>query len=200
MGRTLLLICDVQASFGGIIHGYEHLVYTTNKFLRFAKLLDIPAVATTQYSKGALGPLDPSIDVSSLGELYLGAHDKTKFGMLIPEVTAHISDDTERVVLLGMESHICILQTVLALHEHYPKLIIHVLADAISSVNRFEVPIALQQMRSCGPRVRITTSESLAFELMGDAKHPRFKEFAKIVKEEKDRTKEAGDVLVAGRL
>ncbi|EEB86744.1 hypothetical protein MPER_16184, partial [Moniliophthora perniciosa FA553] len=51
----------------------------------------------------ALGPLDPAIDTASLGDLYLGAHDKTLFGMLIPEIIAHITDSTERVILLGME-------------------------------------------------------------------------------------------------
>ncbi|ESK93565.1 isochorismatase domain-containing protein [Moniliophthora roreri MCA 2997] len=194
---TLLLICDVQKSFGQVIGGYQHLVFTTNKFIKFAKLLDIPVIATTQYAK-ALGPLDPAIDTASLGDLYLGIHDKTLFGMLIPEVIAHITDSTEKVILLGIEAHICVLQTVRDLSTRFPRLKIYVLADAVSSVNRFEVSVALQQMRGYG--AIITTSESLAFELIGDAKHPKFKEFSKIVKEEKDRTQAAGDALVAGRL
>jgi hypothetical protein len=45
----------------------------------------------------------------------------------------------------------------------------------------------------------ITSSESLAFELMGDAALPNFKEFAKFIKEEKERTRTAGEILVSGR-
>lgn len=69
--------------------------------------------------------------------------------------------------------------------------------DGISSCNSFEIGIASARLRQAG--AIITSSESLAFELMGDAGLPNFKEFSKLIKEEKERTKTAGEILVLGR-
>ena len=72
---------------------------------------------------------------------------------------------------------------------------VHVVADGISSCIAFEVPIAVQRMRQEG--AIIGTSESIAFQLVGDASSPRFKAFSKLVKEGKESTKQAGGVLLS---
>jgi hypothetical protein len=73
----------------------------------------------------------------------------------------------------------------------------YIIADGISSINRFEVPIALDRLRQEGAWV--TTSESLTFQLIGSAGHPQFKIFSQFVKEQKDTTAEAGEVLLQGK-
>ena len=72
---------------------------------------------------------------------------------------------------------------------------VYVIADGVSSCNQFEVSIALARMRKEG--AIITTSESIAFQLVNDASIPEFKAFSKMIKEEKERTKRAGEALLA---
>jgi len=88
------------------------------------------------------------------------------------------------VVLFGIESHICVLQTALdLLRSDYS---VHVLADGISSCNKGERGIAISTMQQAGARV--TTSESVLYQLMEDANDPRFKQFVTLIKEEKAQT------------
>lgn len=72
---------------------------------------------------------------------------------------------------------------------------VYVIADGISSCNHFEVPIALARMQHEG--ATITTSESIAFQLVKDAAIPEFKAFARMIKEEKETTKQGGEALLA---
>ncbi|KAJ6510189.1 Isochorismatase-like protein [Mycena vitilis] len=192
---TLFFLCDLQERFRAHIHGFENVVASTNKVLKIAKLLGCEVVVTTQKSK-VLGPTDPAVNLKSLGALQIGIYDKTLFSMLTTEVLEFLSTrpGIRSVVLMGIESHICILQTALALLGHPAKYTTYVLADAVSSVNLAEVPLALAQMRAAGAFV--TTSESIGFQLIRDASSPDFKAFSAIIKEEKDATAKAVDVLL----
>ncbi|THU83920.1 Isochorismatase hydrolase [Dendrothele bispora CBS 962.96] len=187
------LICDLQVKFRPAIHGFDHVVATTSKMLRFAKLMEYNVIVTTQNIK-ALGPVDPSLDIDSLGALCLGTIDKTLFSMLTEEVTDRIGPNPSAFVIMGIESHICVLQTTMDLRKRYPDSTVYVLADGVSSCNPHEVPIAFERLRLLGAVV--TTSESLAFQFVGDASHPKFREFARLVKEEKEQTRLAGQFLI----
>lgn len=107
-----------------------------------------------------------------------------------------------------LQSHVCVLQTVLDLLGRYN---VYVLADGVSSANKEEVPIALAEMRQAG--ARITTSDGLAFRLMGnhhflflanhvltprlaDASGPKFKAFSGVIKEELNHTRGAVTKLI----
>lgn len=93
------------------------------------------------------------------------------------------------------QSHVCVLQTVLSILSsgvHIP----YIIADGVSSCNSFEIPIALDRMRTEG--ARISTSESVAFQLMADASLPVFKAFSRLIKEEKDSTRRVGQALLQG--
>ncbi|KAK3062410.1 hypothetical protein LTR53_019381, partial [Teratosphaeriaceae sp. CCFEE 6253] len=83
------------------------------------------------------------------------------------------------VVVVGIESHICVTQTTLDLLKAGHK--VYVLADGVSSCNPQEVPIALARLRAEGAVV--TTSESWLYECMGDAGIGEFKGMAGVVKE-----------------
>jgi hypothetical protein len=159
----------------------------------------------------ALGPIDPDIDLSVLGTLFLGTCDKTLFSMVVPEVEHLLATQSNitSVVIFGIEvwvknhqtqsfdgfnpqSHICVLQTALSLAEHTYK--VHVVADGVSSCNSFEVPFAFERLRTEG--VLVETSESIAFQLMRDASLSTFKAFSQLIKEEKQGTKETGEILL----
>ncbi|KIM45924.1 hypothetical protein M413DRAFT_23734 [Hebeloma cylindrosporum] len=195
--HTLFLLCDVQTKFRSAIYGYEHVIATSNKMVKLAKLLEIPVVCTTQNTR-ALGPTDPAIDLDSLAPLLLGTFDKTLFSMITQDVKSILdSRPFTSVVIFGIESHVCVLQTVLSLLA-LGKYSVHVVADGVSSCNSFEIPIALDRMRTEG--AIIGTSESIAFQLMGDAGLNSFKPFSKFIKEVKESTKRAGETLLQGQV
>lgn len=194
--NTLFFLCDIQTAFRPAIHAYDQVIATSNKLVKLAKILNIGVVATTQKAR-ALGPIDPAIDLSSLGDLLIANYDKTLFSMVTADVKAILDarPSINSVVLFGIESHVCVLQTALSLLD-LQRYTVHIVADGVSSCNAFEVPIAIQSMRQAG--ALIGTSESIAFQLVGDAAIPQFKTFSKLIKDNKEGTRRAGEVLLAG--
>ncbi|KAJ7228998.1 Isochorismatase-like protein [Mycena pura] len=192
---TLFLLCDLQARFRPAIFGFEHVVASTNKMLKICKILGCEVVVTTQKAQ-VLGATDPAVDLKSLGALHVATCDKTLFSMLTSDVEDILiaRPTVSSIVLMGIESHICILQTALALISHRNNYTTYVLADAVSSCNPAETPIALAQMRAAG--VIVTTTESLAYQLVRDAGAPEFKAFSSAVREEKDATAKAVEALL----
>lgn len=202
-----IFVCDLQDKFRPAIFEFEKILLTTKKVLSAAKIFNIPVYVTTQNAARLGGPV-PEL-VQPLAELGATVIDKSRFSMWVPELAQHFasryqgappttattaaaSADAEglappecRVVLVGVESHICVTQTALDLlaagHDVY------VLADGVSSCNPQEVPLALARLRAEGATV--TTSEGWLYETMGDAAIPEFKEVAKLVKDTTADTK-----------
>ncbi|KAH9950090.1 Isochorismatase hydrolase [Amylocystis lapponica] len=191
-GQTVFFLCDIQTRFKPAIYAFDEVVATACKMLKLAKVLGIPVIVTEQNPR-ALGPTAPELDVASLGSLHLGTIAKSCFTMLTPEVKAILkAQNLKSVVIFGIESHVCVLQTSLdLLQAGYD---VHVIADGVSSCNREEVPHALARMRQAG--VQITTSESMGFQLQTDSARPNFKQFSAIIKEEKEQTTRTLGVLL----
>ncbi|OTA99174.1 hypothetical protein M426DRAFT_325370 [Hypoxylon sp. CI-4A] len=191
--RPSIFVCDMQEKFRNAIWSFDKIILTAAKVLRAAQILKIPVYVTTQ-SAAKLGGT-----VSELQELTSDAisADKTAFSMLrVPEIEAHYPSiaantsqkdvvETAEVVIVGIESHICVTQTTLDLLARGHK--VYVLADGVSSCNREEIPVALARLRAAGAVV--TTSESWLYETMGDAAIPEFRDIAKLVKETSADTK-----------
>ena len=114
--------------------------------------------------------------------------------MWIPQIAQHFSSTAPaEIVIVGIESHICVTQTTLDLLANGHK--VYVLADGVSSCNRQEIPIALARLREAGAVV--TTSESFLYECMGDASIPEFRSIAALVKETSSGTKETLSTLLS---
>jgi isochorismate hydrolase len=108
--------------------------------------------------------------------------------MVMPEIQGQLPQlQPLDAILVGIETHICITQTTLDLlglgHRVY------ILADGVSSVNSEERGVALARLRDAGAIV--TTSESIIFEILQDAKNDGFKAVNTLVKETKEDTKAA---------
>jgi len=197
---TLFFLCDIQAIFRSSIPNFDHVVFTTNKLLKLANIIGCEVVSTTQVAK-SLGPLDPAIDLETLGPSHLGPFDKTSFSMITPKVESILLSRpaVRNIVLFGIEAHICVLQTAISLlhpsfrSEPYTP---YIMADGIASHDSFQVPIALRRLQQEG--AFIATSESISFQLIGDSTHPQFKTFNKMVKETKEGTTQAGEALILG--
>ena len=168
------------------------------KLTKAAKILNMPVYTTTQ-NAARLGSTVPEI-TSVLPDAYKTEIDKTAFSMMVPELTAALTKQSSSppsesgkphtpvsVILVGIETHICVTQTALDLLSMGHK--VYVVADGVSSCNAGERPIALSRLAREG--CVVTSSESLLFELLGDAKSKDFKAISGIVKETKDDTKAA---------
>lgn len=119
---------------------------------------------------------------------------KTRFSMVLPDSTPEWlrTANVKSVIIVGIESHVCVLQTALDLLEQ--GIDVHIAADGVSSCNAGERSIAFSRMASAG--AQISTSESLLFQLLQDASHPNFKAISNLIKEEKQNTKEATEALL----
>ena len=184
-------ICDLQDKFRNAIHEFPKVITTTQKLLRASQILSIPVFATTQL-RGKLGETcaELNLDNGSENEVKTHAHvDKTRFSMFVPELRKAfdaLGPEKREVVIVGIESHICVTQTALDLLAQGHK--VYVLADGVSSCNPQEVPIALARLRAEG--VVVTTSESFLYECMGDAGIGEFRDMSRLVKEFGAETKE----------
>jgi len=163
----------MQEKFRKTIQYYPHILNVSNRMLKAAQALELPVVVTEQYPKG-LGPTVPELDVSRCP-----IFPKTQFSMMIPEVENHLKTlpNVKSVILCGIESQACVLQTVLDLVERNYE--VHVVADAVSSRSMVDRMFSLQRMKDAG--AFITTSESLMLMLCRDASHPKFKEIQKLI-------------------
>ncbi|CEG78478.1 hypothetical protein RMATCC62417_13080 [Rhizopus microsporus] len=178
---TSLFVCDIQERFKGLIWQYPSVISVAGKMIKASKLLDMPVVVTEQYPK-AFGKTVSELDISDAAICL----EKTKFSMYVPKVADFLKENnTKSVILLGIESHVCVLQTALELLEN--NYDVHVLADGVSSQNYPEIDIAIARMRSAG--ATITTSESILFQLLQDAKHDKFKSISALIKEYMEATK-----------
>ncbi|KAJ3151108.1 Isochorismatase domain-containing protein 1 [Geranomyces variabilis] len=189
---TAFLCCDMQERFRAHIWNYPHIITTAQKMLDASALLSVPFIVCEQ-NPTALGHTVSEIDTTRATTVIA----KTKFSMLVPEVLAQLQSklspyEDRAAVLFGIESHVCVLQTALDLIDNGFRVV--VLADGVSSMNRGEVQIALARLTAAGATV--ATSESILFQLLGDASDARFKEFAKLTKKYQPATNAALDALV----
>eukprot|EP00126_Sphaerothecum_destruens_P002650 Sdes_comp16085_c0_seq1m5289 len=175
VNSSRVLLCDMQEKFVPIISHYPAIAKVCDRIMKVAGILQIPRLVTEHYPKG-LGRTDSSISTEGSAKF-----EKTLFSMNIPEVDNLLWSDPKRrdIILCGIEAHVCIQQTAFDLLENGFQ--VHVVADAVSSRSMVDRKFALQRMRDSG--CFITTSESLIFMLLKDAKHPQFKEVIPLVKE-----------------
>lgn len=162
--------------------------------LKASQILNIPVFATTQL-KGKLGETCSELGLDAPDGIQTKVHaDKSAFSMYVPEVRKAfeaLGSEEKEVIIVGIESHICVTQTTLDLLREGHK--VYVLADGVSSCNKEEIPIALARLRAEGAVV--TTSESFLYECMGDAGISEFKAIAGLVKEYNTKTKEGLQAL-----
>lgn len=107
---------------------------------------------------------------------------KVDFSMLTQDVRDYMQStlpDVKNIVLCGMETHVCVLQTCYDLMNSGYK--IHLCVDAISSRSPVDRKVALNQLQKDG--AILTTAENVAFQLIGSKNHPHFRAISTLVKE-----------------
>jgi nicotinamidase-related amidase len=174
--KTALLIIDLQERILPVMHNFESVLQNTVKLIRGFKVLNLPIFYTEQYPKG-LGSTSKII----LDELEgYTAYQKMSFSCFGAEslFDDFLKKELSQIVVTGIESHVCVQQTVLDLLAN--DFQVNLAADAVSSRKIIDYEIAIQRMNKLG--AEITTSESVLFELLNVCGTPEFKEISKIVK------------------
>src|SRR4051794_40633201 len=175
VGDTSLLVIDVQDKLLAKIPAADNLVKNIAFLIDGARLLGLPVQATEQYPKG-LGSTVPEL-LKRLPE----RPDKVAFSCCaVPSVVEALHREARpKVVLCGIEAHVCVLQTALDLMAQDFRVFLAV--DAIGSRSRLDTDIALRRLEAAG--AVLTTSECVAFECTGAASHPAFKNISALVQE-----------------
>ncbi|KAL1964990.1 hypothetical protein VTN77DRAFT_6190 [Rasamsonia byssochlamydoides] len=192
-----LFICDIQEKFRGVIYEFPKLVSTSQKLLKASTQLNIPVYVSTQ-NRARLGETAAELQPFLSGPHVRADIEKTLFSMITPDIRAKLPETVSTnstggesspldAILVGLETHICITQTTLDLLALGHR--VYIIADGVSSINPEERLIALARLRDAG--AIITTSESVIFEILGDAKHEGFKAINGLIKETKEETKAA---------
>jgi hypothetical protein len=164
----VLLVLDVQGTLFRTMLNRNAALAASLKMIEFAGRIGIPVLVTEQYPKG-LGPSLPQI-LSAAGAAEV--IPKTSFSCFGEEAFAARLRATGRktVMIVGMEAHICVMQTVLdGLREGYR---MYLAADAVSAFSEFDRRLAFERMRAAG--AIIGTVETAMFELLRAAKTDDF--------------------------
>jgi nicotinamidase-related amidase len=173
---TAVLVIDIQEKLIPHIRDRHRLVWNVRRLLDAARILGIPVAATEQYPRG-LGATIPEI-AAGLGEI------PSKLTFSCGECAGLFQPwaDTGRskVLVVGIEAHVCVLQTVMdLLHEGFR---VYVAVDAVGSRFELDYQTALRRIEMAGGV--LTTTEAAMFEWTEVAGSPEFKEISRLAREE----------------
>ncbi len=169
---SLLVIVDMQSRLSAAMPkaNLEEVLVNSIRIVEAASILKIPVLLTEQYPKG-LGPTETNL-ARKLPEKTL-TFDKTGFSCCAANGFVKVLKDYQRqqIILIGQETHVCILQTALELLDQ--DFQVFVVEDAVISRKAEHKLNAVQRMLQQG--AVITNYESVLFEWLKDASHPDFK-------------------------
>ncbi|WNG59070.1 isochorismatase family protein [Archangium gephyra] len=173
--QASLLVVDIQERLCGAMErdALDRMLNRTNAAIEGAQALELPIIVTEQYPKG-LGP------THSLVKMRLGSYsavEKIDFTACVPDVASRLGE-RKQVIIVGMETHVCVFQTVRDLAEKgFTPLLC---ADAVMSRNPEDRRVGLEMCREAG--AHIITVEAALFDLLGCAGTPEFKKVSAAVR------------------
>lgn len=172
---SLLLIIDIQERLiKAMAHG-DRVVKNTNILLETSNIMNMPVVATEQYPRGLGNTVKEISDIHKDLEVF----DKTSFTACIDGVNERFQEHgRKKIIIVGMETHVCVLQTCRdLLMRGYD---VHIARDAVTSRSQENYENALEMMREMG--AVITNTETIVFDLLKKAGTEEFKQVSKLIK------------------
>lgn len=172
-----LVIIDMQTKLIGAMQAdaMQAVIKNCGILAQASGLLNVPVIVTEQYPQG-LGETFPEI------KQHIGACKpiaKTAFSAAgVPKFSQQLHRDQSQIIVSGMESHICLLQTALDLIKANKQ--VFVVEDAIISRSASNKANAIARMRDAG--CIITNTESVVFEWIGNAQHSAFKAISALIR------------------
>jgi len=171
--EAALIVIDFQERLAKHVSGINGILKNSRKLVKACRILEVPMILTEQIKLGET--------VKEIKELIdLNPIVKSSFSCVkCPEFIRELEKiNPEKCILIGIEAHICVLQTALDLREKGHE--IHVAIDCIGSRKEIDKQTAIQRMIQRG--VIPTTHETEIYELLQTAQHPKFKQILEIVK------------------
>jgi nicotinamidase-related amidase len=167
--RTALVVVDVQEGFRPY-ESFADVADACAKLVQATRILDVPRVVSEQYPKG-LGHTAPEVGLEE-DEV---AIEKSVFSAARAE--GFDLGGRDQAVVCGIETHVCVSQTVHDLLER--GIEVHVPADAVGSRHAIDYERGLERLERAGAVV--TTVEAALFELLERAGTPEFKAVQKLI-------------------
>ncbi len=173
--ETMLLIIDIQERLSRVMDKEEEVINNTGVLISMAKNMAMPIVVTEQYPKG-LGNT-----VAQLEENLTDAKkfEKNTFTGCIEEVLAYLNSlNRKKIIITGMETHVCVFQTARdLLKEGYN---VFIARDGVCSRSYDNYNNALELMRNMG--AVISNTETILFDILKKSGTPEFKVLSKLIK------------------
>ena len=180
-GDCVLVVVDVQERLIDTIAEHEPMVQNIKALIKAATVLQLPKLSTEQQKLGdTVSELRPLLTDPPTQKLCFSCCDSAEFMFKLN------STGRKTVIVCGIETHICVMQTVLDLLTAHRRIL--VVKDATSSHNLIDRETALHRMESSG--AEITTAEAIIYELTEKAGTDDFKRILDIVKERRTRVSE----------
>jgi nicotinamidase-related amidase len=176
---AVLLVIDVQEKLMPVIDGHEDVARNIDRLVRGCKVLDVPALLTEQYVKG-LGPTIAPIRKAFEETFGYEPIEKNCFSALgcAELVTALRLLQKKQAIVCGIETHVCVYQTVVDLLANGYE--VTVIADAVGSRAATNKDVALRRMVSEG--AKLSSTEMALFEMLVTSGTDEFREIARLVK------------------
>lgn len=177
--QTALVVIDVQEKMLTAISSGppDAILDKIRRLIGAAKVLEVPIVFTEQYPKG-LGPTSGPVREALPGELQPIVKNTCSCWRDPVFREALKATGREQIIVIGLETHVCVQQTALdLLRVDYA---VFVAADAVGSRFSTDTEISLMRMRRAG--VEVSTTEALIFDLIERCDHPKFKDILRLVK------------------
>ncbi|MDY0078658.1 MAG: hydrolase [Bacteroidales bacterium] len=173
---TGLILIDVQGKLARMVAESETLIANIEKLIKGCQVLGIPIIWLEQYPEG-LGKTVPELAKLLTNQSPI---EKQFFNALAEKEVKNeiIKLDKSNWLVCGIEAHICVYQTVMALIAK--KFYVEVVADCISSRKKSSIDIALNKLREKG--AGITNVEMCLYELLKDSKRDAFKKVLAFIK------------------
>jgi nicotinamidase-related amidase len=175
-GNTVLLVVDIQEKLAAVMQERDKVVRNNLHLIELAKMIQMPVMVTEQYPNG-LGATVPEIReaLPSYRPVEKMTFDCCGQPSFLGELKEH---NKSSVVLTGMETHICVLQTCIGLLQG--GINVHVVQDAICSRTKENWKIGIEFMREAGAVV--TSTETVLFQLLKVAGTEEFKAISRRIK------------------
>jgi nicotinamidase-related amidase len=173
--ETALFVIDVQQKLFPHVERSCEMMHSIQKLVKGFKIMHRPIIVTEQYPQGLGQTLEGLKEI--LGEIPY--FSKTTFSCCADSKIQEfiLNSSVSTFVLSGIEAHVCVLQTAVELLKLGKKVV--VANDAISSRSIYDYSTAIAELRDFG--ARISSTETILFELVRDAKSKEFKEISKLI-------------------
>ena len=173
---TVLLVVDVQDKLIRLIPAWRRIVWNLRRLLDAARILNVPSLCSEQYPQGLGGT------VAELATYFKNRTAKVSFSCVgCDDLRAQLETlDRPKVLVAGIEAHVCVQQTVLDLLGR--GIQVYVAVDAVGARYDIDYQTALRRMDSAG--ATLTTTEAAMFEWCAAAGTPEFKQLSALVREQ----------------